>query len=146
MKTSICLISVWVSSLSPWPASLTLATETNLIGVKHCHGFKWVQTLGWLVAFTTPPLHCFTPLWLLSTVALGCVASAGLSHTIPLLLRAEAALKEQHFHPTAFHMSGLQRGWVIKGRREGQAAWRGDAADWWWTGRRGTKVVCLGEY
>ena len=63
------------------------------------------------------------------------------SHTIPAPLRAEAALRASHFHPTTLRMSRLGRGWVMEGGEACGWGRRGDAVHWWWRMMRRTKVM-----
>lgn len=106
-------------------------SDKSLISVKCCHGFGRAGTpgcgctvteTGW-VFLSSPPalLHCSAVL---------CHGHVGLhhvcrpSHTIPALLRAEAALRAQHFHPTTLRMSRLGRHCTMEGggeaRRQGE--------------------------
>lgn len=74
----------------------------------------WSRVTGTVGIFLHPsPLLCSARF--LSSVA-PCHSHVGLhhvcrpSHTIPALLRAEAALRAQHFHPTTLRMSRPGRG------------------------------------
>lgn len=106
-------------------------SDKSLISVKRCHGCGraetprlWVHSNRNWVGFFCPP-----PVLLRCSVVL-CHGHVGLhhvcrpSHTIPALLRAEAALRAQHFHPTTLRMSRLGRDRTMEGggeaRRQGE--------------------------
>lgn len=105
----------------------TDGSDKSLSSVKCCHGFGRAETpflgctvtgTGWVFFCTPRPLFLSTPLCFAVVL---CPGHVGLhhvsrpSHTIPALLRAEAALRAQHFHPTTLRMSRLGRDRATEG-------------------------------
>lgn len=110
-------------------------SDKSLISVKCCHGFGRTETpgcgctvtgTGW-VFLSSPVLLCCSTVLCHGHVGLHHVCRP--SHTIPGLLRAQAAVRVQHFHPTTFCMSRLRRDCTMEWGERRQGRGRDDDVD-----------------
>lgn len=110
-------------------------SDKSLISVKCCHGFGRTETpgcgctvtgTGW-VFLSSPVLLCCSAVLCHGHVGLHHVCRS--SHTIPALLRAQAAVRAQHFHPTTFRMSRLRRDCTMEWGERRKGRGRNDDVD-----------------